>query len=42
MERLVVDAEGKIIIPLEITQKYGLRPGDVISRWKRPTACWSV
>jgi bifunctional DNA-binding transcriptional regulator/antitoxin component of YhaV-PrlF toxin-antitoxin module len=31
MERLVVDAEGKIVIPLEITQKYGLRPGDEIS-----------
>jgi bifunctional DNA-binding transcriptional regulator/antitoxin component of YhaV-PrlF toxin-antitoxin module len=31
MERLVVDAEGKIVIPLAITQKYGLRPGDEIS-----------
>jgi bifunctional DNA-binding transcriptional regulator/antitoxin component of YhaV-PrlF toxin-antitoxin module len=31
MERLVVDAEGKIVIPLEITQKHGLRPGDEIS-----------
>lgn len=31
MERLMVDAEGKIVIPPEITQKHGLHPGDEIS-----------
>lgn len=31
MERLAVDAEGRIVIPPEITQKHGLRPGDEIS-----------
>lgn len=30
MERLVVDAEGKVTIPSEITHKYGLRPGDEV------------
>jgi bifunctional DNA-binding transcriptional regulator/antitoxin component of YhaV-PrlF toxin-antitoxin module len=31
MEKLVVDAEGKVTIPPEITHKYGLRPGDEVS-----------
>jgi len=31
MERLIVDAEGKVTIPPEIIHKYGLRPGDEIS-----------
>lgn len=31
MERLVVDTEGKIVIPPGVAQKYGLRPGDEIS-----------
>ena len=30
MERLIVDAEGKVTIPPEIIQKRGLRPGDEI------------
>lgn len=28
MERLVVNAEGKVVIPPEVIQKRGLRPGD--------------
>ena len=28
MERLIVDAEGKVIIPPGVIQKRGLRPGD--------------
>ena len=31
MERLIVDGEGKVVIPPEIARKYGLRPGDEIS-----------
>lgn len=31
MERLIVDAEGKVTIPPEIIQKRGLRPGDEIT-----------
>lgn len=31
MERLIVDAEGKVTIPPEIIQKCGLRPGDEIT-----------
>ena len=30
MERLVVDAEGKLTIPPEIIQKRGLLPGDEV------------
>ena len=28
MEKLTVDAEGKIVIPPEVIQKRGLHPGD--------------
>ena len=31
MEKLTVDAEGRIIIPSEVIQKRGLRPGDEIT-----------
>jgi bifunctional DNA-binding transcriptional regulator/antitoxin component of YhaV-PrlF toxin-antitoxin module len=31
MERLIVDAEGKVIIPPEVIQKRGLRPGDELT-----------
>lgn len=31
MEILVVDTEGKIVIPPEIIQKHGLRPGDELA-----------
>ena len=31
MERLIVDAEGKVTIPPEIIQKRGLRPGDELA-----------
>jgi bifunctional DNA-binding transcriptional regulator/antitoxin component of YhaV-PrlF toxin-antitoxin module len=31
MERLIVDAEGKIIIPSEIIQRRGLHPGDELA-----------
>ena len=30
MERLVVDAEGKVVIPPEVIHKRGLRPGDAL------------
>lgn len=30
-ETLVVDIEGRVVIPPEVGQKYGLRPGDKIS-----------
>lgn len=36
METLVVDTEGRIVIPPEIAQKYGLRPGDEIALVERP------
>ena len=28
MERLIVNAEGKVVIPPEVIQRRGLRPGD--------------
>jgi len=31
MEKLTVDAEGRIIIPSEVIQKRGLRPGDELT-----------
>ena len=31
MEKLTVDAEGRIIIPSEVIQKSGLRPGDELT-----------
>ncbi len=31
MERLIVDAEGKVVIPPEVIHKRGLRPGDVLT-----------
>jgi bifunctional DNA-binding transcriptional regulator/antitoxin component of YhaV-PrlF toxin-antitoxin module len=31
MERLIVDAEGKVIIPPEVIHKRGLRPGDELT-----------
>jgi len=31
MEKLTVDAEGKIIIPPEVIQKGGLHPGDELT-----------
>jgi AbrB family looped-hinge helix DNA binding protein len=31
MEKLTVDAEGKIVIPREIIQRRGLRPGDALA-----------
>lgn len=31
MEKLTVDTEGKIIIPPEVIQKRGLRPGDELT-----------
>lgn len=31
MERLIVDAEGKVTIPPEVIQKRGLRPGDELT-----------
>ena len=31
MEKLTVDAEGKIVIPPEVIQKRGLRPGDELT-----------
>jgi AbrB family looped-hinge helix DNA binding protein len=31
MQRLTVDAEGRIVIPPEITYKRGLRPGDELT-----------
>ncbi|MEW6207660.1 MAG: hypothetical protein AB1631_04785 [Acidobacteriota bacterium] len=31
MERLIVDAEGKVTIPSEIIQKRGLHPGDELT-----------
>ena len=31
MEKLTVDAEGRIIIPSEVVQKRGLRPGDELT-----------
>jgi len=31
MERLIVDAEGKIIIPSEVIQRRGLHPGDELA-----------
>jgi bifunctional DNA-binding transcriptional regulator/antitoxin component of YhaV-PrlF toxin-antitoxin module len=31
MERLIVDSEGKVIIPPEVIHKRGLRPGDVLT-----------
>jgi len=31
MERLIVDAEGKVIIPSEVVHKRGLRPGDELT-----------
>lgn len=31
METLIVDADGKITIPSEILQKYGIRPGDAVA-----------
>jgi len=31
MEKLTVDAEGKVIIPREIVQRRGLRPGDALA-----------
>ena len=31
MERLVVDAEGKVRIPSDIVHKRGLRPGDELA-----------
>lgn len=31
MERLIVDAEGKVVIPHEVIHKRGLRPGDVLT-----------
>ena len=30
MEKLIVDAEGKVTIPPEVLHKRGLRPGDVL------------
>ena len=31
MEKLTVDAEGKIVIPPEVIQKRGLHPGDELT-----------
>ena len=31
MERLIVDADGKVIIPPEVIHKRGLRPGDELT-----------
>jgi len=31
MERLIVDAEGKVIIPPEVIHKRGLHPGDALT-----------
>ncbi len=31
MERLIVDAEGKVIIPPEVIHKRGLHPGDTLT-----------
>ncbi len=31
MERLIVDAEGRVIIPPEVIHKRGLRPGDELT-----------
>lgn len=31
MEKLIVDAEGKITIPREVLQKCGVRPGDELT-----------
>lgn len=31
MERLIVDAEGKVIIPPEVIQRRGLHPGDALA-----------
>ena|SRR2546428_9355520 len=31
MEKLTVDAEGKVVIPREIIQRRGLRPGDALA-----------
>ena len=31
MEKLTVDAEGRIIIPSEVIYKRGLRPGDELT-----------
>lgn len=36
MERLIVDAEGKVTIPLEVIQKRGLRPGDELAVLETP------
>ena len=31
MEKLTVDAEGRIVIPPKVAHKYGLRPGEEVS-----------
>jgi bifunctional DNA-binding transcriptional regulator/antitoxin component of YhaV-PrlF toxin-antitoxin module len=31
MEKLIVDAEGKVTIPREVLQKCGVRPGDELT-----------
>lgn len=31
MERLIVDTEGKVVIPPEVIHKRGLRPGDALT-----------
>lgn len=36
MERLIVDAEGKVTIPPELIQKRGLRPGDELTVLETP------
>lgn len=36
MERLIVDAEGKVTIPSEIVQKRGLHPGDELTLVETP------
>lgn len=36
MERLVVDNEGKLVIPPEITDRFGLHPGDEVSLVQTP------
>ena len=36
MELLVVDAEGRIVIPPEAVKRVGLRPGDQVEVEQRP------
>jgi len=37
MEKLIVDAEGKVTIPREVLRKCGVRPGDELTLSSRMT-----